>query len=78
MQVAPTVKTILDNYESDNPGSKGNLARSFASNPAAYDPQHHLRLALAAGLNAYAAPLGMIRVGTGTFAGACILKRLDF
>ena len=98
MQVTPTVKAILDNYESDNPGSKGNLARimmqgrlggtgkmvilpvdqgfehgparSFAPNPAAYDPQYHFRLALAAGLNAYAAPLGMIEAGAGTFAGA--------
>ncbi|HEY0420744.1 MAG TPA: fructose-bisphosphate aldolase, partial [Acetobacteraceae bacterium] len=27
MQVTPAVKAILDNYESDNPGSKTNLAR---------------------------------------------------
>ena len=33
-------------------------ARSFAANPAAYDPRYHFELALAAGCNAYAAPLG--------------------
>ena len=27
MQVTPAVKTILDHYESDNPGTKANLAR---------------------------------------------------
>jgi class I fructose-bisphosphate aldolase len=27
MSITPTVKAILDNYESDNPGVKGNLAR---------------------------------------------------
>src|ERR1700755_1216019 len=45
-------------------------ARSFAPNPAAYDPHYHFRLALAAGLSAYAAPLGMIEAGASTFAGA--------
>jgi class I fructose-bisphosphate aldolase len=33
-------------------------ARSFAPNPAAYDPRYHLDLAVTAGCNAYAAPLG--------------------
>ena len=98
MQVTPAVKTILDKYESDNPGTKANLARilmaghlggtgkmvilpvdqgfehgparSFAPNPAGYDPHYHFKLALAAGLNAYAAPLGMIEAGAATFAGA--------
>jgi len=98
MQVTATVKKILDNYESDNPGSKANLARilmqgklggtgklvilpvdqgfehgparSFAPNPAAYDPHYHFRLALAAGLSAYAAPLGMLEAAAGTYAGA--------
>ena len=97
MQVTPEVKTILDKYESDNPGSKTNLARilmqgklggtgklvilpvdqgfehgparSFAPNPAAYDPHYHFKLAMAAGLSAYAAPLGMIEAGADTFAG---------
>ena len=45
-------------------------ARSFAPNPAAYDPHYHFQLAVDAGLNAYAAPLGMIEAGAGTFAGA--------
>ncbi len=45
-------------------------ARSFAPNPAAYDPHYHYQLALEAGLSAYAAPLGMIAAGADTFAGA--------
>ena len=44
-------------------------ARSFAPNPAAYDPQYHYQLAIDAGLSAYAAPLGMIEAGADTFAG---------
>lgn len=44
-------------------------ARSFAPNPAAYDPHYHFQLAIDAGLNAYAAPLGMIEAGASTFAG---------
>ncbi len=44
-------------------------ARSFAPNPEAYDPHYHFQLAIDAGLNAYAAPLGMIEAGAGTFAG---------
>ena len=45
-------------------------ARSFASNPPAYDPHYHYQLAIEAGLSAYAAPLGMIAAGADTFAGA--------
>src|SRR6185312_14097878 len=98
MKLTPQVQKILANYESDNPGTKANLARilmqgrlggtgklvilpvdqgfehgparSFAPNPAAYDPHYHFELALEAGLNAYAAPLGMIEQGASTFAGA--------
>src|SRR6266567_402519 len=98
MTITAPVKQILDNYESDNPGTKGNLARilmqgrlggtgklvilpvdqgfehgparSFAPNPAAYDPHYHFQLAIEAGLSAYAAPLGFIEGGAGTFAGA--------
>ncbi|MDF0543540.1 class I fructose-bisphosphate aldolase [Sphingobium sp. H39-3-25] len=97
MSITPTVKAILDNYESDNPGVKGKLAsmlmhgrlggtgkmiilpvdqgfehgpaRSFAPNPAAYDPHYHFQMAIDAGLNAYAAPLGMLEAGAATFAG---------
>ncbi|HET6160490.1 MAG TPA: class I fructose-bisphosphate aldolase [Dongiaceae bacterium] len=97
MKLTPAVQTILSNYESDNPGTKANLARilmqgrlggtgklvilpvdqgfehgparSFAPNPAAYDPHYHFELALEAGLNAYAAPLGMIEAGADTYAG---------
>ena len=92
-----TVKAILDKYESDNPGVKGNLARilmqgrlggtgkliilpvdqgfehgparSFAPNPAAYDPHYHYQMAIDAGLNAFAAPLGLLEAGADTFAG---------
>jgi len=45
-------------------------ARSFAANPDAYNPHYHFELAIEAGLNAYAAPLGMIEAGADTFAGA--------
>ncbi len=44
-------------------------ARTFAANPEAYDPHYHYQLALDAGLNAYAAPLGMIEAGADTYAG---------
>src|SRR5262245_59058321 len=44
-------------------------ARSFAPNPPAYDPRYHFDLALAAGCNAYAAPLGFIEAGAADFAG---------
>ena len=97
MKMTQKVKKILDCYESDNPGTKANLARilmqgklggtgkmvilpvdqgfehgparSFAPNPAAYDPHYHYKLAIDAGLNAYAAPLGMLEAGADSFAG---------
>jgi fructose-bisphosphate aldolase, class I len=97
MTITPVVKKILSNYESDNPGTKGNLARilmqgklggtgklvilpvdqgfehgparSFAPNPAGYDPHYHFQLAVDAGLSAYAAPLGMLEAGADSFAG---------
>ncbi|MFI0395198.1 class I fructose-bisphosphate aldolase [Paracoccus jiaweipingae] len=97
MQMTDTVKKILANYEGENPGVKGNLARmlmtgklagtgkmiilpvdqgfehgparSFAPNAAGYDPHYHYQLAIDAGLNAYAAPLGMLEAGADTFAG---------
>jgi class I fructose-bisphosphate aldolase len=43
--------------------------RSFAINPAAYDPHYHYQLAIDAGLSAYAAPLGALEAGADTFAG---------
>lgn len=97
MKITRKVRDILSWYESDNPGTKANLARmlmngrlggtgkmiilpvdqgfehgparSFAPNPEAYDPRYHFQLAIDAGLNAYAAPLGMIEAGADTFAG---------
>ena len=44
-------------------------ARSFAPNPAGYDPHYHYQLAIDAGLNAYAAPLGPLEAGADTYAG---------
>jgi class I fructose-bisphosphate aldolase len=44
-------------------------ARSFAANPAAYDPDYHYQLAIDAGLNAYAAPLGFLAASADKFAG---------
>ena len=44
-------------------------ARSFAQNPEAYDPHYHFKLAIDAGLSAFAAPLGMLEVGANTYAG---------
>ena len=44
-------------------------ARSFAPNPAGYDPHYHYQLAIDAGLNAFAAPLGLLEAGADTFAG---------
>src|SRR5580658_10243743 len=44
-------------------------ARSFAVNPPAYDPRYHFELAIEAGCNAYAAPLGFIEAGARQFAG---------
>jgi class I fructose-bisphosphate aldolase len=91
------VKEILSWYDSDNPGTRTNLARimnhgrlagtgrfvilpvdqgfehgparSFAVNPGGYDPTYHFQLAIAAGCNAYAAPLGFLEAGAAEFAG---------
>jgi len=97
MHMTAKVKEILSYYESDNPGTKANIARmlmhgklagtgnmvilpvdqgfehgparSFAINPAAYDPHYHYQLAVDSGCNAYAAPLGALEAGADTFAG---------
>ena len=97
MRLTRKVKEILSFYESDNPGTKANLARilmngrlggtgklvilpvdqgfehgparSFAPNPPAYDPHYHFQLAIDAGLNAFATPLGMVEAGAVTYAG---------
>ena len=44
-------------------------ARSFSPNPAGYDPRYHFELAIEAGCNAYAAPLGFLEAGAADFAG---------
>jgi class I fructose-bisphosphate aldolase len=43
-------------------------ARSFAPNPAGYDPDYHCQLAVDAGCNAYAAPLGALEASADKFA----------
>jgi class I fructose-bisphosphate aldolase len=98
MRITQRVRKILDHYESENPGTKANLARilmqgklggsgklvilpvdqgfehgparSFAPNPAGYDPHYHFQLAIDAGLSAFASPLGMIEAGADSFAGS--------
>ena len=44
-------------------------ARSFAPNPAGYDPRYHVELAIASGCNAYAAPLGFLEAVAADYAG---------
>ncbi len=44
-------------------------ARSFAKNSPGYDPLYHYQLAIDAGCNAYAAPLGVLEAGARLFAG---------
>jgi fructose-bisphosphate aldolase, class I len=91
------VHEILSWYESDNPGTKTNIARllnhghlagtgklvilpvdqgfehgparSFAINPAGYDPNYHFEVAIQAGCNAYAAPLGFLEAAAARHAG---------
>lgn len=43
--------------------------RSFGPNPDGYDPRYHFKLAIEAGLNAYAAPLGFLKAGAAEYAG---------
>jgi fructose-bisphosphate aldolase, class I len=44
-------------------------ARSFAPNPGGYDPRYHIELAIEAGCNAYAAPLGFLEAVASDYAG---------
>jgi class I fructose-bisphosphate aldolase len=44
-------------------------ARSFAKNPAAYNPDYHFELAIKSGCSGYAAPLGFIEAGARKYAG---------
>jgi fructose-bisphosphate aldolase, class I len=50
-------------------GCEHGPARSFAKNPAGYDPHYHYQLAIDAGCSAYAAPLGFIEAGAHEYAG---------
>jgi fructose-bisphosphate aldolase, class I len=43
--------------------------RSFAPNPAGYDPDYHFQLAIDSGCSAYAAPLGSLEASAARFAG---------
>jgi len=45
-------------------------ARSFAANPAGFDPRYFPALALESGCNAYAAPLGSLEAIAHEYAGA--------
>ena len=53
----------------EDQGFEHGPGRSFAPNPPAYDPHYHFQLAIEAGLNAYAAPLGFLEAGAAEFAG---------
>jgi len=44
-------------------------ARSFAPNPPGYDPLYHAYLAVKAGMNAHAAPLGSIEIVAPEYSG---------
>ena len=44
-------------------------ARSFAINADAYDPEYHVKLAIDAGLSAFAAPLGLLESCASNYAG---------
>jgi fructose-bisphosphate aldolase, class I len=44
-------------------------ARTFEPNPAGYDPDYHAQLAVDAGCNAYAAPLGFLEAVADRYAG---------
>ena len=44
-------------------------ARSFQPNPDGYDPDYHAQLAVDAGCNAYAAPLGFLEAVADRYAG---------
>lgn len=48
-------------------GMEHGPARSFAANPEAYDPHYHYKIAIDAGLSAYAAPLGALECGAFTY-----------
>src|SRR6478672_1824771 len=50
-------------------GFEHGAARSFAPNPSGYDPDYHAQLALDAGCNAYAAPLGFLEAIAGKLKG---------
>lgn len=43
--------------------------RTFAKNPAGYDPDYHFELAIDSGCSAYAAPLGALEASASKFAG---------
>ncbi len=43
---------------------------SFAKNPEAYDPEYHIKLAVDAGLSAYASAYGMLQAVSDSYAGA--------
>jgi len=52
-------------------------ARSFAINPPAYDPRYHIELAVEAGLNAFAAPLGMLECASEVAPGFPLILKCN-
>lgn len=97
MHITRKVQKVLSAYDTENPGTKANLAkilmngriggsgkmvilamdqgfehgpdRSFSHYMPAYDPHYPYKLAIDAGLSAYAAPLGWLEAGAGKFFG---------
>jgi class I fructose-bisphosphate aldolase len=50
-------------------GFEHGALRSFEPNPAGYDPDYHIQLAIDSGCNAYAAPLGFLEAVAGKYCG---------
>src|SRR5436309_8373158 len=65
-QLAGTGKLVILPVDQ---GFEHGPARSFAPNPAGYNPLYHFELAIEAGCSAYAAPLGFLEAGAAEFAG---------
>jgi fructose-bisphosphate aldolase, class I len=59
---------FLNPYPVDQ-GIEHGPAKSFAPNPAGYDPRYHAAFAVKAGSSAYAAPPGFIQAVASEFAG---------
>ena len=65
-QLAGTGKLVILPVDQ---GFEHGPARTFGPNPPSYDPDYHFQLAIDAGCNAYAAPLGALEASSDKFAG---------